>query len=89
MSLGLEAMGRFPVFNNVHIEKPFHDWENRNINISVQVWIQGGGAAPGAPPPLSLEKNLIFWRRIVMFHTKYPTNFRASLRNWKKYDFLA
>ena len=52
MSLGLEAMGRFPVFNNVHIEKPFHDWENRNINISVQVWIQGGGGPhPERPPP--------------------------------------
>jgi hypothetical protein len=24
----------------------------------------------------------------VIFHTKYPTNFRASLHNWKKYDFV-
>jgi hypothetical protein len=32
---------------------------------------------------------MIFWRKIVIFHTKYPKNFRASLRNWKKYDFLA
>ena len=24
-----------------------------------------------------------------IFHTKYPKIFRASLRNWKKYDFLA
>jgi hypothetical protein len=23
----------------------------------------------------------------TIFHTKYPNNFRASLRNWKKYDF--
>jgi hypothetical protein len=38
------------------------------------------GGAPGAPP--KIEKNKIF-------HTKYPTNFRASLRNWKKYDFFA
>ena len=52
-----------------------------------------GGGAPGArpppPPPLKLEKNMIFWREIVIFHTKYPTHFRASLRNWIKYDFLA
>jgi hypothetical protein len=47
--------------------------------------IQGG--APGAPPP-KIGKNKIFWRKIVIFHTKYPKNFRASLRNWKKYDFL-
>jgi hypothetical protein len=35
-----------------------------------------------------LEKNMIFCRKIVIFHTKYPKNFRASLSNWKKYDFL-
>jgi hypothetical protein len=26
-------------------------------------------------------KKLIFWRKIVIFHTKYPKNFRASLRS--------
>jgi hypothetical protein len=50
--------------------------------------IQGGGRTRLAPP-LKLEKNMIFWRKIVIFHTKYPKNFRASLHNWKKYDFLA
>ena len=51
-----------------------------------QVWrlqgrIQGGGGgAPGARPP-KIGKNMIFWRKIVIFHTKYPTNFRASLRS--------
>ena len=34
--------------------------------------IQGGGAPP------KIGKN-IFWRKIVIFHTKYPKNFRASL----------
>jgi hypothetical protein len=24
---------------------------------------------------------MIFWRKIVIFHTKYPKNFRASLRS--------
>jgi hypothetical protein len=47
------------------------------------------GGAPGAPPPLKLEKNMIFLRKIVIFHTKYPNNFRVSLRKWKKYDFFA
>jgi hypothetical protein len=46
------------------------------------------GGAPGAPPP-KIGKNIIFWSKIVIFHTKYPKTFRASLRNWKKYDFLA
>ena len=48
-----------------------------------------GGAHPARVPRLKLEKNMIFWRKIVIFHTKYPNNFRASLRNWKKYYFLA
>ena len=30
------------------------------------------------PPLLKLEK-YDFWRKIVIFHTKYPKNFRASL----------
>ena len=44
----------------------------------------GGGGAPGVrppPPPLKLEKNVIFWRKIVIFHKKYPKNFRASLHS--------
>ena len=39
-------------------------------------WYSGAdpaGGAPGAPAPspLKLEKNMIFWRKIVIFHTKY------------------
>jgi hypothetical protein len=37
--------------------------------------------ASGARPPLKLEKIWFFWRKIVIFHTKYPKNFRASLRS--------
>ena len=44
------------------------------FNDKYQGRIQGGG-------PLKLEKNMIFWRKIVIFHTKYPNNFRASLRS--------
>jgi hypothetical protein len=32
----------------------------------------------GAPPP-KIGKNMICWRKIVIFHTKYPKNVRASL----------
>ena len=39
------------------------------------------GGAPGAPPPKKLEKNMIVLRKIVIFHTKYTKNFRASLRS--------
>ena len=31
---------------------------------------------------------MIFWGKIVIFHTKYPKKFRASLRNWKKIWFF-
>jgi hypothetical protein len=40
--------------------------------------IQGGG---GGAPPLKLEKNMISWRKIVIFHTKYPKYVRTSLRS--------
>jgi hypothetical protein len=47
---------------------------------------QGGGEG-GCPPP-KIGKNVIFWRKIVIFHTKYPTDFRASLSTWNKSDFF-
>ena len=40
---------------------------------------EGGGGGPGARSP-KIGKNMIFWRKIVIFHTNYPKNFRASLR---------
>jgi hypothetical protein len=46
--------------------------------ISVYGRIQGGG---GAPPPTKIGKNMIFWRKFVIFHTKYPKKFRASFRS--------
>jgi hypothetical protein len=59
-----------------------------DLQLPVQsVHISGGSR--GRRAPLKLEKNMIFWRKIVIFHTKYLKNVRASLRNWKKYDFLA
>jgi hypothetical protein len=38
-------------------------------------------APPPPPPPPKIGKNMISWRKIVIFHTKYPKNFRASLRS--------
>ena len=44
-----------------------------------QGWIQGGGHPVHAPPKIG--KNMIFWRKIVIFHTKYPKKVRTSLRS--------
>ena len=32
-------------------------------------------------PPSAIGKKKFFWRKIVIFHTKYPKNFRTSLRS--------
>jgi hypothetical protein len=44
-----------------------------------QGYIQG--AHPLSPPPPKIGKNMIFWRKIVIFHTKYTKNVHASLRS--------
>jgi hypothetical protein len=55
----------------------------------MQGWIQGGwGVGRTRRAPLKIGQNMICLRKIVIFHTKYPKNFRASLRNWEKYDLL-
>ena len=48
--------------------------------------IQGGGGGGGGgrtrrpPPPPKIGKYMIFWRKIMFFHTKYPKIFGASQR---------
>ena len=39
----------------------------------------GGGRTRRVPPKIG--KDMIFLRKMVIFHTKYPNNFRASLRS--------
>ena len=43
---------------------------------------RGGFRGGGAPPKIG--KNMIFWRKIVIFHMKYLKNFRAppNLKSW-------
>ena len=52
-------------------------------------WVSGADRGGGGEPPPKIGKNMFFWRKIVIFHAKYPKNVRASLRNCNKYDFLA
>ena len=59
----------------------FRDTGNIGYTSIKQGRIQGGGAHPARPPPPKIGKNMICWRKIVIFQTKYPTNFRASLRS--------
>ena len=46
---------------------------------------QGRGGAPGARSP-KIGNNMIFWRKIVIFHTKYPKIFAppSARRNFFK-----
>jgi hypothetical protein len=39
----------------------------------------GGSMGGGVPPKIG--KTMICWRKIVIFRTKYPKNFRDSLRS--------
>ena len=48
----------------------------------------GGGGAPGARPP-KIGKNMIFWRKIVIFHMKYPKFSRLPPQLEKNMIFLA
>jgi hypothetical protein len=42
----------------------------------------GGRTRRPAPPrPPKIGKNKICWRKIVIFHTKYPKKIRSSLRS--------
>jgi hypothetical protein len=40
-----------------------------------------GGAHPVPVRPPKIGKNMIFWRKIMIFHTKFPKYFRATLRS--------
>ena len=74
-------------FTNFSCHRNCRRVATRTQKRSCQGRIQGVAHPARALPKIG--KNMIFWRKIVIFHTKYPNNFRASLRNWKRYDFLA
>jgi hypothetical protein len=45
----------------------------------------GGGTHPARAPP-KIGKNMIFWRKIVISHTKYPKNVRARVSHEDLYS---
>jgi hypothetical protein len=76
----------FPFDVTFLCEIPF----SQNKSTMVYIYHNQGRIQRGAHPqraPPKIGKNINFLRKIVIFHTKYPKNFRASLRNWRKYDY--
>ena len=57
-----------------------HDTNSCTYTMQGRIQGGGGGGAPGARSP-KIGKNMIFWRKIVIFYTKYPKIFRASLHS--------
>ena len=55
--------------------------KQRPSNTNQNLIIRGGSKGRGGGAHPKIGKNMIFWRKIVIFHTKYPNNFRASLRS--------
>ena len=61
------------------------------VTLSIVIYVDNRGGSRGARirrpppppphPPPKILKNKIFWHKIVIFHTKYPKIFRASLRS--------
>ena len=49
--------------------------------VCVKSWFFTRNTSKMFAPPSAIGKNMIFWRKIVIFHTKYPKYFRASLRS--------
>jgi hypothetical protein len=49
--------------------------------VGVKSWIFTRNTPNNFAPPSAIGKNMIFWRTIVIFHPKYPKNFRSSLHS--------
>ena len=70
-------------FTAQNFDRAIFEEVNPLLNLCRIRYLTYSGADPGGggtrrAPHLKLEKNMIFWRKIVIFHTKYPNNFRTS-----------
>ena len=79
----LKCNEMFPMLNSIQTMASMKDFDYSRKKLSY--FFNGSpGVDPGGAPgacPLKLEKNMIFCRKIVIFHTKYPNKFRATLRS--------
>ena len=83
---------KMPKADNIMVVITNRAWVRARLckfNQPVQFDYSIQGRIRRAPPPPKIGKNMICLRKIVIIHTKYPNNFRASLRSRKTYDFLA
>jgi hypothetical protein len=52
------------------------------VTLFIVIYVDNrGGSRGGGRRPPKIGQNMIFLRKIVIFHTKYPKIFRASLRS--------
>ena len=72
----INSMYKYSVKNNF-----LYNLHTKKIQL-ICMYTRGGfrGAHPACALP-KIVKNMIFWCKIVIFNTKYPKNFRASLRS--------
>jgi hypothetical protein len=55
----------------------FTNWNVVWLILDLNIYLSRGGSRD----PPKIGKNMIFWRKIVIFHTKYPQHFHTSLRS--------
>ena len=67
-----------PNVNDIHVSSVFEVVSNCVFCAVPSTFMFHGRIQGGAP---KIGKNMIFWRKIVIFHTKYPNNCCASLRS--------
>jgi hypothetical protein len=80
------------VLRSSHTETKKKGGSHKVIHILIRLALYpftAAGGAPGARPPPKMGKNMIFWRKIVIFHTKNSKNVRASLRSAQFLNKLA
>jgi hypothetical protein len=71
---GLNPVNGIPTLSFLIIGSAIQYSYGREKNNEYPVHIRGGSRGGGADAPPKIGKKMIFWRKIVIFHTKYPKN---------------